>query len=320
MLNHSIGMTGSSITGSSSSSSPENEETLLVTIKFRLIKNRFYFLLEHTRASFYGSRVSFASRISDDASIDGGANFQGRARKVTVLFRTRCRPVTMIGSDDRVESRACPYRARVSAARACRPAPLPLLLCRRPARLSSPPRGSLSHTRAMPHDLRQSPPLTDKIPRRDTCYFLLDFSPSSPSPFILLLYCLAVALVVVSAPRSARCGASRRPERVSGINVMPCQVADFIRDESYGRSRTISRCDDARAVACLITVQMVVDACLRMSISSRGAEEIIIRESLTVDREMSHVAVIYDRYITMTVVIAKSCPLQLLDSSIVSVY
>lgn len=180
---------------------------------------------EHLRV-LYGnrSRRGFPTILCTD----GGANFQGRARKVTRSSSGpsagRWRSEATIGSN---RARAV---SSASLGRACLPTclPLPLLLrCR--LRVSRPPRGgSLSHTRAMPHDeLRHSPPLTDKkIPRRDTCYFLLDFFLSSPSPSVLLLYrLLCNSRCRLPTLCSACCGFNRLPERVSKMYVMLRQIA-----------------------------------------------------------------------------------------------
>lgn len=82
----------------------------------------------------------------------------------------------------------------------------------------------------MPRDLHHSPPLTDKIPRRDT--FFLIFLP--PLPLLLLSFSIVSGRSRLTTPRGACCGFSLRPGRVSAIYVMLYQVADFIGDGSYG--------------------------------------------------------------------------------------
>jgi len=121
-----------------------------------------------------------------------------------------------------------PYRARVSAARACRPA-CPFLFCSVVVCASLVPReGDPCHTRAqclttiratVHHSLtRRSPPWHLLLPSW--------FFPSSPSPPILLLCrLLCSSRCRLSTLRSASCGSSRRPERVPGVYVMLRQVA-----------------------------------------------------------------------------------------------
>lgn len=152
-----------------SSPSPENEEPLLSSWRIKIRSTKIAsFLLSWTLAQhFYGSRVEF--RVANfrqhfDSTVAPISKVgPARSQSSSGPGAGRWRSEATIGSN-RARAR---IERELSAARACRPAPLPLLLCRRPARLSRPPRGSLSHTRGCPticatvhHSLTRFPAVT----------------------------------------------------------------------------------------------------------------------------------------------------------------
>lgn len=113
-------------------------------------------------------------------------------------------------------SRACPYRARVSAARACRPPPLSspwrpsLPLWFSPSR-TFPAQGLLVTRARCPHDPHHGPPLTDNGPFVTLATSFLIFLPplpagcSAPLPPPLLS---STVLVVLASRHRRRSDAS----------------------------------------------------------------------------------------------------------------
>lgn len=147
---------------------------------------------EHTRASRGAAELNFVANCRRNANraldpgrndaIDGGANFQGRVARSqpsSVPSRPARSEVAIVSN-----SRACPYRARVSLRVL---AGHPPVVLRRPLSLSLSLPTKILVTRARcPHDPRYGPPLTDKGPFVTLATSFLIFLPLLPPPALLL--------------------------------------------------------------------------------------------------------------------------------------
>lgn len=162
MLNYSIGVTSDLIIQTVFSLLPENRETGRNLFDGRSQAQMFFSSHTRSRASrpliILRRKLSWVT-LSSETRSDGGANIQGRTARSQVFFRARS--AGAIGNDDRVESRACSYRAWVSLREQTRvPAGPSVASCSLLLRFREDP----CHTRAMSHDLHHGPPLTDKGP------------------------------------------------------------------------------------------------------------------------------------------------------------
>lgn len=124
-----------------------------------------------------------------------------------------------------------PYRAQVSAARAC-PTCTPSFSASSSSCASFLPREDPCHTRARcPAICTTVHYSLTRFPAVTLATFFLIFLP--PFPLLLLSFSAATGRSRLTTPRGACCGSNPRPECVSKRYVMPCQVADCIGDESY---------------------------------------------------------------------------------------